>query len=190
PGLLPRLHLRARVRHRGARLRRLGASDLASSRRGLVVVVGLRPRGGTDRSRHGAARRPYRHRGSVVLVAIRPHERCPRRGTAARHRSRWSRAASRLRTGCPNDLAAVWWRVVDAVPATASPVVLEGAAVISASSLTKVYPTGVTAVGGVDLEVRSGEIFGLLGPNGAGKTTTVGMLTTRVIPSSGSAIVA
>jgi ABC-2 type transport system ATP-binding protein len=48
----------------------------------------------------------------------------------------------------------------------------------------------VKAVDALDLEVRSGEIFGLLGPNGAGKTTTVGMLTTRVIPTSGSAIVA
>src|SRR4029078_11818394 len=34
-----------------------------------------------------------------------------------------------------------------------------------------------------------GEIFGLLGPNGAGKTTTAGMLTTRVIPTSGGAYV-
>ena len=34
-----------------------------------------------------------------------------------------------------------------------------------------------------------GEIFGLLGPNGAGKTTTAGMLTTRVIPTSGQAFV-
>ncbi|MDQ4070926.1 MAG: ATP-binding cassette domain-containing protein, partial [Actinomycetota bacterium] len=38
-----------------------------------------------------------------------------------------------------------------------------------------------------DLSVRRGEIFGLLGPNGAGKTTTVGMLTTRIIPTSGRA---
>jgi ABC-2 type transport system ATP-binding protein len=37
--------------------------------------------------------------------------------------------------------------------------------------------------------VHAGEIFGLLGPNGAGKTTTAGMLTTRVIPTSGSAYV-
>ena len=41
----------------------------------------------------------------------------------------------------------------------------------------------------LDLEIRSGEIYGLLGPNGAGKTTTIGMLTTRVIPTSGQAFV-
>ena len=43
--------------------------------------------------------------------------------------------------------------------------------------------------GGVARPRRSqrGEVFGLLGPNGAGKTTTVGMLTTRVIPTSGEA---
>ena len=37
--------------------------------------------------------------------------------------------------------------------------------------------------------MHAGEIFGLLGPNGAGKTTTVGMLTTRVIPTGGTASV-
>jgi ABC-2 type transport system ATP-binding protein len=62
--------------------------------------------------------------------------------------------------------------------------------VISTDALTKVYPGGVKAVDGLDLEVAEGEIFGLLGPNGAGKTTTVGMLTTRVIPTSGRALLA
>jgi ABC-2 type transport system ATP-binding protein len=62
--------------------------------------------------------------------------------------------------------------------------------VIETESLTKVYPTGVKAVDSMDLNVSEGEIFGLLGPNGAGKTTMVGMLTTRVIPTSGTATVA
>ncbi len=61
---------------------------------------------------------------------------------------------------------------------------------ISTLDLTKVYPgTDFKAVDKLNLSVRRGEIFGLLGPNGAGKTTTVGMLTTRVIPTSGQAIV-
>jgi len=46
------------------------------------------------------------------------------------------------------------------------------------------------AVNGLNLSVRPGEIFGLLGPNGAGKTTTAGILTTRVVPTSGVAYVA
>ena len=45
----------------------------------------------------------------------------------------------------------------------------------------------ITALDGIDLEVAPGHIFGLLGPNGAGKSTTVGILTTRVRPTSGSA---
>jgi ABC-2 type transport system ATP-binding protein len=48
-------------------------------------------------------------------------------------------------------------------------------------------PTEVVALDALDLEVRSGEFFGLLGPNGAGKTTTIGVLTTRVRPTRGSA---
>jgi ABC-2 type transport system ATP-binding protein len=60
--------------------------------------------------------------------------------------------------------------------------------IINTSELTKVYPgADFAAVDGLDLQVRAGEIFGLLGPNGAGKTTTAGMLTTRVVPTSGSA---
>ena len=59
--------------------------------------------------------------------------------------------------------------------------------VIRTVDLTKIYPGDVTAVDGLNLTVRTGEIFGLLGPNGAGKTTTASMLTTRVIPTAGRA---
>ena len=45
----------------------------------------------------------------------------------------------------------------------------------------------IPALDGLSLEVQPGEIFGLLGPNGAGKSTTVGVLTTRVRPTSGQA---
>jgi len=49
---------------------------------------------------------------------------------------------------------------------------------------------GVVAVDSLDLDVEEGELFGVLGPNGAGKTTTIGILTTRVRPTAGEAIVA
>jgi ABC-2 type transport system ATP-binding protein len=48
----------------------------------------------------------------------------------------------------------------------------------------------VVALESLDLDIRAGEFFGLLGPNGAGKTTAIGILTTRVRPTSGRAIVA
>jgi ABC-2 type transport system ATP-binding protein len=64
-------------------------------------------------------------------------------------------------------------------------------AVIHTEDLTKVYPgTDFAAVDRLNLDVSAGEIFGLLGPNGAGKTTTAGMLTTRVVPTSGRAFLA
>jgi ABC-2 type transport system ATP-binding protein len=60
--------------------------------------------------------------------------------------------------------------------------------VIRTVGLRKVYDgSDFAAVDELDLSVHAGEIFGLLGPNGAGKTTTAGMLTTRVIPTAGSA---
>jgi ABC-2 type transport system ATP-binding protein len=61
-------------------------------------------------------------------------------------------------------------------------------AAVEVEGLVKRYPRGkVNAVDGVSFTVAPGEVFGLLGPNGAGKTTTVGVLTTRVRPSGGSA---
>ncbi|HEV7907850.1 MAG TPA: ABC transporter ATP-binding protein [Pseudonocardiaceae bacterium] len=61
---------------------------------------------------------------------------------------------------------------------------------VSVTDLVKVYKHGQKpAVDGLSFSVRPGEVFGMLGPNGAGKTTTVGVLTTRVRPTSGRALV-
>lgn len=68
--------------------------------------------------------------------------------------------------------------------------------VIALKGVQKVYKANrrrqspeVTAVDGIELEVGRAEFFGLLGPNGAGKTTTLGILTTRVLPTGGLALV-
>ena len=60
---------------------------------------------------------------------------------------------------------------------------------IRASALTREFGE-VRAVDTVDLSIPSGEVYGFLGPNGAGKTTVVRMLTTLLLPTSGSASVA
>jgi ABC-2 type transport system ATP-binding protein len=52
------------------------------------------------------------------------------------------------------------------------------------------YFGDVKAVDGIDITVKTGEIFGFLGPNGAGKSTAVRMLTTLLRPTSGTATVA
>ncbi len=75
------------------------------------------------------------------------------------------------------------------VPSAAPPASVGTDEVIRTVELTKVYPGGVKAVDHLNLTVRRGEIFGLLGPNGAGKTTSAGMLTTRVVPTEGMALV-
>jgi len=56
---------------------------------------------------------------------------------------------------------------------------------ILARSLSKSYGS-VLAVDGIDLDVRSGHVFGFLGPNGAGKSTTIKLLTTLIPPTSGT----
>jgi ABC-2 type transport system ATP-binding protein len=61
---------------------------------------------------------------------------------------------------------------------------------IEVIGLGKTYAGGVEAVKGIDFSVATGEVFGLLGPNGAGKSTTIGMLTTTVVPTAGTARVA
>ena len=61
---------------------------------------------------------------------------------------------------------------------------------IEVRNLVKRYPKAVVnAVDNISFTVGRGEIFGLLGPNGAGKTTTIGVLTTNVRPTSGSAFI-
>ena len=68
-----------------------------------------------------------------------------------------------------------------------------GAPAVLAEGLVKHYEGkdgDVEAVRGVDLRIRTGEIFGFLGPNGAGKSTTVRMLTTLLTITAGRAEVA
>jgi ABC-2 type transport system ATP-binding protein len=63
--------------------------------------------------------------------------------------------------------------------------------IIRLEHLTKVFKNNhtVIAVNDVSFDVRKGEIFGLLGPNGAGKSTLIRILTTLLLPTSGTAYV-
>ena len=74
-------------------------------------------------------------------------------------------------------------------PTSAPPGSATTTAAITATRLTRRFGE-FEAVAGIDLEIRTGEIYGLLGPNGAGKSTTVRMLCTLLGPTSGSATVA
>jgi len=61
---------------------------------------------------------------------------------------------------------------------------------VVAEGLVREFKGGIRAVDGVDLVVRTGEVYGFLGPNGAGKSTTVRMLCTLLKPTGGHARVA
>jgi ABC-2 type transport system ATP-binding protein len=88
------------------------------------------------------------------------------------------RGYSRSPDGTPADTT------VDAADIPATP----GAAVLTRKLVRTYGPT--VALGGIDLEVMRGEIYGFLGPNGAGKSTLIRVLCTLLRPSSGSASVA
>lgn len=65
-----------------------------------------------------------------------------------------------------------------------------GEVAISARGLTKYYADfwgrpRVKALDGIDIDVKSGEVFGLLGPNGSGKTTTMKLVLGLIFPTSG-----
>ncbi len=65
---------------------------------------------------------------------------------------------------------------------------LDGASAIIIKDLVKQFDD-ITAVNGINLEIKKGELFGLLGPNGAGKTTTINMLVGLLNPTEGTAVV-
>jgi len=60
---------------------------------------------------------------------------------------------------------------------------------LSIRNLEKVYPNGVVALRGIDLDVAEGEFCALLGPNGAGKSTAIGIISSLVNKSAGSVTV-
>ena len=60
---------------------------------------------------------------------------------------------------------------------------------LSVRDLTKTYKNGVQALKGIDLDVEQGDFFALLGPNGAGKTTLIGIVTSLVNKTGGTAAI-
>ena len=57
---------------------------------------------------------------------------------------------------------------------------------VAAEEVTKVFGR-INALNGLSFRIREGEIFGLIGPNGAGKTTALRIISTLILPTSGSA---
>lgn len=60
---------------------------------------------------------------------------------------------------------------------------------LSVSQLTKIYSNGVSALKGIDLNVKEGDFFALLGQNGAGKSTTIGIICSLINKTSGKVFV-
>jgi ABC-2 type transport system ATP-binding protein len=139
--------------------------DTVRSRPARVGLVLTGRPGGGQRPSHPWSRRRYDVRAVGAAPAVSP---CP----------------TNLKEGS----------AISTAPAPAGAIIRADArqdAVIHTEDLTKVYPgSDFAAVDKLNLDVHAGEIFGLLGPNGAGKTTTAGMLTTRVVPTSGRALLA
>jgi ABC-2 type transport system ATP-binding protein len=77
---------------------------------------------------------------------------------------------------------------IDAAPHDAS-IGASDAPAISAHDVNKRYGP-VSALEGLTLDIRAGEVFGLLGPNGSGKTTFMRLLAGYLLPSSGRLTVA
>ena len=61
--------------------------------------------------------------------------------------------------------------------------------ILSIKNLSKTYASGFSALKGVSLDIRRGEIFALLGPNGAGKTTLISIVCGIANASTGSVTV-
>lgn len=87
-------------------------------------------------------------------------------------------ALSRLFPACRRRLPA------DAPALPSRCVTSPGQPLLEVKGLRKTFG-GLTAVGGVDLRVATGEIVGLIGPNGAGKSTTFNLITGQLAPSGG-----
>ncbi|MFE9403497.1 ABC transporter ATP-binding protein [Streptomyces sp. NPDC006530] len=62
--------------------------------------------------------------------------------------------------------------------------------VVELAGVTKEYPGGVTALGGVDLRIERGELLAIVGPSGSGKSTLLHIIGTLDLPTAGSVTIA
>src|SRR5439155_2078052 len=179
-----------RLRHRDG----AGSQDGAVRRRRTLLRPPARPR-------------PRAAADDAVLASRRSYHRrrAPRRRFAPRRRiRRWTgrprrhhRLDSRRRSVSGGMPAAIETRALRKVyPAPSAPK-RRGPAMgppmqspVASAAPTDQARGEVVALEALDLDVTAGEFFGLLGPNGAGKTTTIGILTTRVLATAGTALVA